>query len=109
MTGSGVVSRQGPSVSTVAGWLAEAIEGERRLRGHVDRLAAARRALHRPALAALEVFLREEAPAALAAVDALVRVDVDTLALAMAQWRLFPQLPPSSGPAATGGPSRTTW
>jgi predicted RNA-binding Zn ribbon-like protein len=96
-------------VSTVAGWLAEAIEGERRLRGHVDRLVAARRALHRPAVAALEVFLREEAPAALAAVDALLQVDVYTLTEAMAQWRRLRQVPPFDVPIATGSAGRTTW
>jgi hypothetical protein len=95
-------------VSTVAGWLAEAIEGERRLRSHVDRLAAARRALHRPAVAALEVFLREEAPAALAAVDALLQVDVDTLVKAMAQWPLR-RILPSGVSVAVGGVGETTW
>jgi len=109
VTAWGTAPGQVPSVSTVAAWLAEAIEGERRLRGHVDRLVAARRALHRPAVAALEVFLREEAPAALAAVDALLQVDVSTLTEAMAQWRLLRQVPPSDVPIATGSAGRTTW
>jgi predicted RNA-binding Zn ribbon-like protein len=99
VTGSTKAAGMDPVVLAVAGWLALAVEGERRLREHLDRLIGARRALQRPGVAALEAFLRDEAPAALDAIDALLGTD-DTLVLrAMAQRPLITRPLPSDGEA----------